>query len=81
VPSKADNTVAEYHVVRVQEPYPRWEVQYGGKRVGYKAWDQRVATSAAKELARKNKPSKVVIHDEQGQVQSEIVYEKRREKK
>lgn len=80
MPSQEDNTISEYHVVYVQKPFPRWEVQYSGKRLGYKAWDQRVATSAAKEMARKSKPSKVVVHDEQGQVQSEIVYEKRKKK-
>jgi|ERR687884_545597 hypothetical protein len=56
----------EYHVVYVEDPYPRWEVQYGKRRMGYQAWDKRVATSAAKELAKADRPSKVIIHDGQG---------------
>lgn len=80
MPGQADNAVSEYHVAYVLKPYPRWEVQYEQKRLGYKAWDQHVATSAAKEMARKNKPSKVVIHDEHGNIQSEVVYEKRKKK-
>ena len=67
--------VTEYHVVHVQAPYPRWEVRWGKRRLGYRAWDKRVATSAAKELARKGRPSKVVVHDRgTGAIQSEIPY-------
>jgi hypothetical protein len=66
----------EYHVVYVETPQPRWEVQYGKKRMGYQAWDKRVALSAAKELAKANRPSKVIIHDRKsGAAQSEITYE------
>jgi hypothetical protein len=43
--------------------------------MGYKAWDKRVALSAAKEMAKNNRPSKVVIHDRKGPVQKELVYE------
>ena len=65
----------EYHVTYTDKPYPRWEVRWGKQRMGYEAWDKRVATSAAKEMARKNRPSKVLIHDRKtGAVQSEIEY-------
>ena len=66
----------EYHVVYVEAPHPRWEVQYGKKRMGYQAWDKRVATSAAKELAKADRPSKVIIHDRTtGKAQTELVFE------
>lgn len=68
--------VTEYHVVYVEDPYPRWEVRYGGKRMGYQAWDKRVATSAAREMAKSNRPSRVVIHDRKGgEAQTEISFE------
>jgi hypothetical protein len=64
--------VTEYHVVYVEDPEPRWEVQFGKRRMGYRAWDKRVATSAAQEMAKKNRPSKVIIHDRKtGQPASE----------
>ena len=66
----------EYHVVYVEDPYPRWEVRYGKKRMGYQAWDKRVATSAARELAKANRPSKVIIHDRStGNAHTEINFE------
>jgi hypothetical protein len=37
----------EYHVVYVEDPEPRWEVQYGKRRMGYQAWDKRVARRGA----------------------------------
>ena len=63
----------EYHVVFSQDKQ-HWQVEYEGQSLGYPAWDKRVATSAAKELATKNRPSKVVVHDRKGPVQSEIPY-------
>jgi hypothetical protein len=80
VAGQNENPVTEYHVRYTQEPYPRWEVQYGGKRMGYKVWDQRVATNAARELARANRPSKVIIHNQQGDVDSEIDFPERAKK-
>jgi hypothetical protein len=73
---KDDNGgVTEYHVLYVEKPYPRWEVQFGGRRMGYKAWDKRVATSAAREMAKANRPSKVIIHDRKtGAAESEVAY-------
>jgi hypothetical protein len=66
----------EYHVVYVEDPQPRWEVQYGKKRMGYQAWDKRVATSAAKELAKANRPSKVIIHERgTGKAETELSFE------
>lgn len=68
--------VTEYHVVYVEKPYPRWEVRWGARRMGYRSWDKRVATSAANEMAKKNRPSKVVIHGRQtGAAEKEIAYE------
>lgn len=66
----------EYHVVYVEDPETRWEVQYGKKRMGYQAWDKRVATSAAKELAKANRPSKVIIHNRAtGKAETELIFE------
>ena len=66
----------EYHVVYVEEPYPRWEVQWGKRRMGYKAWDKRVALSAAKEMAKASRPSRVVIHDRKtGAAQTELLFD------
>lgn len=68
--------VTEYHVVYVDKPYPRWEVQWGRRRMGYKAWDKRVATSAAREMAKSDRPSKVIIHDRKtGAAQSETSFD------
>lgn len=65
----------EYHVLYVEKPYPRWEVQWGQRRMGYRAWDKRVALSAARELAKKDRPSKVVVHDRRtGAAQAEITF-------
>ncbi len=65
----------EYHVVYTTEPDERWEVHYKDQKMGYQAWDKRVAISAAKSLAKNDRPSKVVIHDRTGPVQSAIPYE------
>ena len=71
-----DQPVTEYHVVYVEKPYPRWEVQYGKKRMGYQAWDKRIALSAAKEMAKAHRPSKIIIYDRKTSVaQTEISYE------
>ena len=68
--------VTEYHVIYVEAPEPRWEVQYGKKRMGYQAWDKRVATSAAQELAKANRPSKVIIHSRtSGKAETELAFE------
>lgn len=75
---KNSEQITEYRVVYTLTPYPRWEVQYLGKKMGYKVWDQRVATNAAKEMARGNRPAKVIIQDEQGKVVSEVPYAARR---
>lgn len=73
--SKSENET-EYHVVYVEDPEPRWEVQFGKRRMGYQAWDKRVATSAAQEMAKKNRPSKVIIHDRKtGKPESEMNFE------
>jgi len=65
----------EYHVIYTTEPDEQWEVHYKDQRMGYKAWDKRVAISAAKALAKNDRPSKVVIHDRTGPVQAEIPYD------
>jgi hypothetical protein len=78
-PDKYDH-VTEYHVVYSLKPYPRWEVRWGSQSMGYKAWDKRVALSAAKEMAKMNRPSKVVIHDRKGPVQKELLYEAKSQK-
>lgn len=66
----------EYHVVYVEKPYPRWEVQWGQRRMGYKAWDKRVALSAANEMAKSDRPSKVIVHDRKtGKPQAEFTYD------
>jgi len=68
--------VTEYHVLYVEDPEPRWEVQYGKKRMGYQAWDKRVATSAAQEMAKQQRPSKVIIHNRKtGKAESEMSFE------
>ncbi len=73
--SSNEDNVTEYHVVYTEEPKPRWEVRWEKRRMGYEAWDKRVATSAAKEVAKDNRPSVVLIHDRKsGAVQSEIPY-------
>ena len=65
----------EYHVVFAEQPDGRWEVHYKDQKMGYQAWDKRVATSAAKSLVKNDRPSKVVIHGRSGAVESEIPYE------
>jgi len=67
--------VTEYHVIYVDKPYPRWEVRYEQKRLGYQAWNKRIATSAATELAKANRPSKIIIHDRKTKAaQTEIIF-------
>jgi hypothetical protein len=60
------SNITEYHVVFTDKPDELWEVHYGDQRMGYKAWDKRVAISAAKSLDKGNRPGKVVIHDRKG---------------
>lgn len=64
----------EFKVVYAAEPDNQWEVHYGGQRVGYKAWDQRVALSYAKDVAKKNRPSTILIHDREGNLKKQIDY-------
>ncbi len=64
--------ITEYHVVFGGE---HWQVTWKTKKMGYPAWDKRVALSAAKEMAKKHTPSKVVIHNREGVVEKEIPYE------
>ncbi len=64
--------IIEYHVVFGGE---YWQVAWKTKKMGYPAWDKRVALSAAKEMAKKHKPSKVVIYNREGIVEKEIPYE------
>jgi len=61
----------EYHVKFTNG---QWRVEYDGKSLSYSAWNKRVATSAAKELATKKRPSKVVIHYRDGTVQGQVDY-------
>lgn len=73
---KDPGAVTEYHVVYAEQPEPRWEVRWGRRRMGYQAWDKRVATSAAREMAKSNRPSKVVVHDRKtGAAQSETSFD------
>lgn len=67
----------EYHVVYVEEPYPRWEVKRGERRMGYKTWNKRVALSAANEMAKSDRPSKVIVYDHKaGNPQIGYTYDK-----
>lgn len=63
--------ITEYHVVFGGE---HWQVTWKTKTMGYPAWDKRVALSAAKEMAKKHPPSKVVVHHRAGAVENEIEY-------
>ena len=73
--SEKDKPV-EYHVVYVEHPEPRWEVRWGKRRMGYQAWSKRVALSAAKEMAKQNRPSKVIVHDRKTSApQSELLFD------
>jgi hypothetical protein len=66
----------EYHVVYVEKPQPRWEVQWGTRRMGYQAWDKRVALSAAQEMAKSDRPSKVIIHNRKtGNPEKELTFD------
>ncbi|MCA1634491.1 MAG: hypothetical protein LC802_12560 [Acidobacteria bacterium] len=73
---KSSGEVTEYHVVYVDTPAPRWEVRWGKRRMGYQAWDKRVALSAATEMAKADRPSKVVIHGRKtGEAEKEIDFD------
>lgn len=64
----------EFKVLYMPSPDDRWEVHFDDQRVGYKAWDQRVALSFAKDRAKKNRPSTIVVHDRNGKPQKRITY-------
>jgi hypothetical protein len=64
----------EFKVLYAPAPGDQWEVHYLGKKVGYKAWDQRVALSFAKDLAKKNRPSAILVHDRDGKPKKRIDY-------
>jgi hypothetical protein len=64
--------VTEYHVVFDIH----WRVKWKTKTLGYPASDKRVALSAAKEMAKKTRPSKVIIHSRKGIVEKELSYDK-----
>jgi hypothetical protein len=70
--------VTEYHIVFVtspEVPEPRWEVKWDGGFMGHEAWDKDFAVSTAKELAKKRRPSKVIIYDRKtGEPESEISF-------
>lgn len=73
---KSSDEVTEYHVVYVDTPEQRWEVRWGKRRMGYQAWDKRVALSAATEMAKSDRPSKIVIHGRKtGTVEKEIDFD------
>ena len=70
--------VTEYHVAYVtapEVPGPRWEVKWGRRFMNHESWDKGFAVSTAKAWAKKNRPSKVIIHDRKtGKPQSEISF-------
>ena len=66
--------VTEFKVLYAPAPDDQWEVHYLGKKVGYKAWDQRVAVSFAKDVAKKNRPSTIVVNDRDGKQKKQIDY-------
>ena len=70
--------VTEYHVVFVtvpEVPEPRWEVKWVGGFMGHESWDKGFAVSTANERAKRNRPSKVIIHDRKtGEPESEISF-------
>lgn len=63
----------EFKVIYTPER-DQWEVHYGDQKVGYKAWDQRVALSYAKAMAKKDKPSTILVHDQKGKAKRRITY-------
>lgn len=71
-------SVTEYHVVFVtapEVPGPRWEVKWDGGFMNHELWDKGFAVSTAKWLAKKNRPSKVIVHDRKtGRAESEISF-------
>jgi hypothetical protein len=75
---KRPKRITNYRVVYTLTPYPRWDVRYQGKRMGYRAWNQRIAINAAKELARNNRPASVIIQDKQGKLRQKLTYPVRR---
>ena len=64
----------EFKVLYSSAPREQWEVHYDNKKVGYPAWDQRVALSYAKDMAKKNRPSTILVHDRKGNPQKQIDY-------
>jgi hypothetical protein len=64
----------EFKVLYSPAPDDQWEVHYLDKRVGYKAWDQRVAISFAKDMAKKNRPSTILVQDRDGSQKKRIDY-------
>jgi hypothetical protein len=64
----------EFKVLYSSAPKEQWEVHYDDKRVGYPAWDQRVAISYAKDMAKKNRPSTILVHDKSGAPKKQIDY-------
>ena len=58
-------SVTEYHVVFVtapEVPGPRWEVKWDGGFMNHELWDKGFAVGTAKWLAKKNRPSMVIVH-------------------
>jgi Uncharacterized protein conserved in bacteria (DUF2188) len=64
----------EFKVLYLPEPVDQWQVHFNDQKVGYKAWDQRVAISFAKDMAKKNRPSTIIVHDRAGQAKKQIDY-------
>ena len=64
----------EFKVLYSSEPKEQWEVHYDDKRVGYPAWDQHVAVSFAKDMAKKNRPSTILVHNKDGSPNKQIDY-------
>lgn len=49
----SNKETTEYHVLFENN----WQVKWKTKKMGYPAWNKRVAISAAKEMAKKHKSS------------------------
>lgn len=63
----------EYKVVYAMES-SQWEVHWEDQKIGYKPWDQRVALSYAKDVAKKNRPSTILVYDREGKAKKQIDY-------
>ncbi len=63
-----------FKVVYMTEPIEQWEVHFDAERVGYKAWNRQVALSYAKAMAKKSRPSTILIHDKDGTAEKQIEY-------